>query len=223
MSKRHPLQATKIFFSYWISPIFKRFQNAIETEHVPQILDLFIQRRSLINESIDLHGNTGLSLAIQSGRIKSIKILLKLGSNPNIGNIYDNTHPLYILAKLPSNNKPKIPTIAKMLLNAGSDPFYQHTDLKSSIPDPPILYCSKSVVYLSKDYINHVLVRTQNELLLKIFIDYKIDISPLILIAQFGDCQICKFNVHTTLCLAIQNPSIFQLLLDSSAKTVSLK
>lgn len=137
MSKRHPLQATKIFFVYWVCPKIKQFRTAIDDENIPQILDLVIQRPSLIHEPIDFHGNTGLALAIQSGRIKSIKILLRLGSNPNRGNIYNGTHPMVLLVDLSSDNHhPRVPIIAKMLLDAGSNSSHQQKH-KAITSQPP--------------------------------------------------------------------------------------
>lgn len=59
------------------------------------------------------------------GEVEIVKLLLELGSGPNLSNAFDGNHPLVILAKLRSEENSKTPALADLLLAAGSDPLYE--------------------------------------------------------------------------------------------------
>lgn len=83
-----------------------------------------------------------------------VKLLLKLGSDPNIANAFDGNHPLFLLAKAHFLGNPKITILATILLDAGSNPLspvrYQadnnnrlHASRTPIINETPLLYCGK--------------------------------------------------------------------------------
>jgi ankyrin repeat protein len=93
-----------------------------------------------------------IGLAIQLGRIKVVKLLLKLGSDPNVANIFDGNHPLFLLAKSISHGPSKTTVLATLLLDAGSNPLlhvrYQadknsrlHPSRTPTFNETPLLYC----------------------------------------------------------------------------------
>ncbi len=64
-------------------------------------------------------------MAVLLGEVELVKVLLELGSNPNIANAFDGNHPLVFLSKLRSEENSKTPILAELLLDAGSDPLYE--------------------------------------------------------------------------------------------------
>ncbi len=88
------------------------------------------------------------------GEVEIVKTLLELGSDPNLANAFDGNHPLVILAKLRSEENSKTPQLAKLLLDAGSDPLCEvryQVDSASrldatqtpSYHETPLLCCGK--------------------------------------------------------------------------------
>lgn len=170
MSLRLAVHSSQVFVSYWIPCKVKRLREAIFNEFLPTILDLSVQRPKLLHQAVDNDGNTALGtlmifssyrhvlflgLAILLGRIKAVKILLKLGSDPNIANLSDGSHPLCFLAKAHPHGDPKTVPLAKLLLDAGSNPLCQvrcpldpinrsNTNRISSVNESPVSYCSKT-------------------------------------------------------------------------------
>jgi hypothetical protein len=58
------------------------------------------------------------------GEIDIVKTLLELGSDPNIANVFDGNHPLFILAKSRPQGNAKTSFLADILLDAGSNPLH---------------------------------------------------------------------------------------------------
>lgn len=171
MTLRLAVHSSQVILSYWIPCKVKKLRQAIFNEFLPTILDLAVQKPKLLHQAIDTDGNTALGtngqrslidymsclflgLAILLGRIKAVKILLKLGSDPNIANLSDGSHPLCVLAKAHPHGDTKTVPLARLLLEAGSNPLCQvrcpldpinrsNTNRTSSVNESPVLYCSK--------------------------------------------------------------------------------
>jgi ankyrin repeat protein len=199
MSWRLAFHSTKLLFSYLFPYKMQTFRDAIFGGNLDTIRKLAAERPRLLQQSIDADGNTALGLAILLGEIEIVKLLLELGSNPNIANAFDGNHPLVILAKLRAEENSKTPILADLLLNAGSDPLYEvryQADSASrldatqtpSFHETPLL-CS---------------IRFQNEDLLRKMIEHETDInslnpetgtSALMLAATQGYLNICNILI----------------------------
>ena len=156
-----------------------------------------------------------IGLAILLGEVETLKILLELGSNPNLANAFDGNHPLVILAKLRSEENSKTPTLAKILLEAGSDPIcpvrYQadaanrlDATQTPSCHESPLFCCGKFFFNSHSKVSLSILVRFQNEELLKICLEKGVDINainpengstPLMLAAERGYQNICDMLI----------------------------
>lgn len=99
------------------------FRDAIFDGKLDVLRLLAAERPRLLHQSIDADGNTALGLALLLGEVDVVKTLLELGSEPNLANAFDGNHALVILAKMRSEENSKTPALAKLLLDAGSDPL----------------------------------------------------------------------------------------------------
>ena len=157
-------------------------------------------------------------MALLLGEVDTVKTLLELGSDPNLANAFDGNHALVILGKLRSDENSKTLTLVKLLLDAGSDPLrevrYQADSANRldatqtpSFHETPLLCSGKRSSVgagLLLDLFLSLLVRFQNEELLKQFIEHHVDInylnpetgiSPLMLAATFGYQSICNLLI----------------------------
>ncbi|CAF2431441.1 unnamed protein product [Rotaria sp. Silwood2] len=196
MSWRLAFHSAKLLFSYLIPYKMTLFRDAILAGNIPKIRQLADERPRLLQQAIDADGYTALGLAVQFGELEVVKTLLELGSDPNVGNAFDGNHPLVFLAKLRSEENSKMPELADILLNAGSDPLYEvryqadtvnRIDVTQtpSFHETPLLCC----------------IRFQNEGLLRKLIDHEVDINalnpesgttPLMLAAALGYINMCN-------------------------------
>jgi len=196
MSWRLAFHSAKLLFSYLVPYKVKIFRDAIFDANIPVIRELADERPRLLQQSIDADGNTALGLAMLLGELEIVKILLELGSNPNLANAFDGNHPLVILAKLRSEENSKTPALAELLLDAGSNPLHEvryqadnanrlDATQTPSFHETPLLCC----------------IRFQNEDLLRKMIAHDTNInslnpetgtSALMLAAALGYHNICN-------------------------------
>jgi len=201
MSWRLAFHSAKLLFSYLVPYKMRVFRDAIFDGKLDTIRQLASERPRLLQQSIDADGNTALGLALLLGEVEIVKILLELGSNPNVANAFDGNHPLVILSKMRSEENSKTPALAELLLEHGSDPLYEvryQADTANrldatqtpSYHETPLLCC----------------VRFQNEDLLRKMIEHEADInflnpetgtSPLMLAAALGYHNICNILIDS--------------------------
>lgn len=105
-------------------------------------------------------------MAIILGETETLKLLLELGSSPNLANAFDGNHPLVILAKFRTDENPKTLPLANILLEAGSDPLhpvqYQADDANRldatqtpSRHESPLLCCGKDHCDILREKTTH--------------------------------------------------------------------
>jgi hypothetical protein len=167
--------SAKIVFSYIIPYKVKLFRDAIFDGKIPVIQRLAADRPRLLQQSIDADGNTALGmkiinyclmlvfniyflgLALLLGEPDTVKVLLQLGSDPNLSNAFDGNHPLVIVAKLGAQENSKTSLLAQLLLDAGSDPLHEvryqadnanrvDATQTPSYHETPLLCCGKLLI-----------------------------------------------------------------------------
>lgn len=172
MSWRLAFHSAKVLFSYLMPYKIRLFRDAIFDGKLDAIRQLAAERPKFLQQAVDADGNTAigtlliecfafvlidffrLGLAILLGEPETLKLLLELGSDPNVANAFDGNHPLLILAKLRSDENSKTIQLANILLDAGSDPLFpiQHqadsanridATQTPSCHENPLLCCGK--------------------------------------------------------------------------------